>query len=262
MSYQDDKRELLKLKQGLIEESETIREEKPEHVDLHGWKKVSNFFYHYKWHVIISVFFVAVAAFFTYDLVKKEAGDIRVLVITKNDQNSAEIAYKIKDIELALEKYCPDFDDSGYVHVEVFSMDLSENLDLQYELAQVTKLTSELMIGNAQMFIVDKEGFESISEGDNSTFFDLSEIYPDCGQADGIFYRIKGSGFATLANYEEACPEDLYIVLPDYVNASAKKENAELFRKRCREVMDNIVSGNLAGWVDDDGRVYGIYNDK
>ena len=29
MSYQDDKRELLKLKQGLIEESESVKEEKP-----------------------------------------------------------------------------------------------------------------------------------------------------------------------------------------------------------------------------------------
>lgn len=262
MSYQEDKRELLKLKQGLIEESEIIHEEKPEHVELHGWKKVSNFFYHYKWHVIVSVFLVAVVAFFTYDIVKKEAGDIRVLVITKNDTISAEISYKTKDIELALEKYCPDFDDSGYVHVEVFAMDLSENSNPQYELAQVTKLTSELMIGDAQMFIVDKEGFEDFTEGSDAVFYDLSELYPDCEQADGIFYKIKGSGLATLANYEEACPEDLYIVLPEYVNTSSKKENAELFRKRCREVMDNIVGDNLAGWIDDDGRVYGISNDK
>ena len=118
------------------------------------------------------------------------------------------------------------------------------------------------MIGDAQMFIVDKEGFEDFTEGSDAVFYDLSELYPDCEQTDGIFYKIKGSGLATLANYEEACPEDLYIVLPEYVNTSSKKENAELFRNRCREVMDNIVSGDLAGWIDDDGRVYGIYNDK
>ena len=71
MSYQDDKRELLKLKQGLIEESETIQEEKHEVIELHGWKKVSNFFYHYKWHVVVITFFVLVIGFFVYDLVKK-----------------------------------------------------------------------------------------------------------------------------------------------------------------------------------------------
>ena len=70
MSYQDDKRELLKLKQGLIEESETIVEQKREVVELHGWKKVQNFFYHYKWHVVVAVFFIAVIGFFVYDLVK------------------------------------------------------------------------------------------------------------------------------------------------------------------------------------------------
>ena len=40
MSYQDDKRELLKLKQGIIDESESVihEEEKPVY-DLHGRKK-------------------------------------------------------------------------------------------------------------------------------------------------------------------------------------------------------------------------------
>ncbi len=262
MSYQDDKRELLKLKQGLIEESETIQEEKREAVELHGWKKVSNFFYHYKWHVVVITFFVAVVGFFVYDLVKKEQGDIRVLVVTKDSDIAKQVAYKTKDFELTFEKYCPDFDDSGYVHVDTYNIDLSENIDANYMLAGVTKLTGEISFGEAQMYIMDTPSLESIiTDGDTSGFVNLEEIYPDNPQIDGIFYKLKGSNFAYMANYVEACPEDLFIVIRKTTDVTANKERAEAAQKKAMEVFDNIINGTMAGWEDDDGRVYGIYDE-
>lgn len=262
MSYQDDKRELLKLKQGLIEESETVKEEKRDTVELHGWKKVSNFLYHYKWHVIVAAFFITVAGFFIYDLVKKEHGDIRVLVVTKETELSKQVNFKTKDFELAFEKYCPDFDDSGYVHVDTYNIDLSDNIQQDYMLASVTKLTGELSYGEAQMYIMDTPAFESIvTDGDTSGFVNLEELYPDNPQADGIFYRLKGSKFAYMANYVEACPEDLFIVVRRVTDVTANKDRAEAAQKKALEVLDNIVNGKMAGWEDDDGRVYGIYDE-
>ncbi len=262
MSYQDDKRELLKLKQGLIEESETVKEEKRDTVELHGWKKVSNFLYHYKWHVIVAAFFITVAGFFIYDLVKKEHGDIRVLVVTKETELSKQVNFKTKDFELAFEKYCPDFDDSGYVHVDTYNIDLSDNIQQDYMLASVTKLTGELSYGEAQMYIMDTPAFESIvTDGDTSGFVNLEELYPDNSQADGIFYRLKGSEFAYMANYVEACPEDLFIVVRRVTDVTANKDRAEAAQKKALEVLDNIVNGKMAGWEDDDGRVYGIYDE-
>lgn len=262
MSYQDDKRELLKLKQGLIEESETIQEEKREVVELHGRKKVSNFFYHYKWHVVVAVFFVVVIGFFVYDLVKKEQGDIRVLVVTKESELAKQVNYKTKDFELAFEKYCPDFDDSGYVHVDTYNIDLSDNIQQDYMLASVTKLTGEISYGEAQMYIMDTPALESIiTEGDTSGFVNLEELYPDNPQIDGVFYKLKGSDFAYMANYVEACPEDLFIVVRRTTDVTANKERAEAAQKKAMEVLDNIISGTMAGWEDDDGRVYGIYDE-
>ncbi len=261
MSYQDDKRELLKLKQGLIEESETIQEEKRETAELHGWKKVSNFFYHYKWHVIVAAFFIAVASFFIYDLVKKEHGDIRVLVVTKDGEIAGPMVYKTKDIELAFEKYCPDFDDNGYVHVETYNIDLSENVQPEYMLSATAKLSGELTIGEAQMYIMDTMAFQAVTEdGDTSNFVNLEELYPDNPQIDGIYYKLSGSEFAYMANYVEACPEDLFIVIRSTTEA-VNKEKSEIARKKALEVFDNIVNGNMAGWQDDDGRVYGIYDE-
>ena len=83
MSYQEDKRELLKLKQGLIEESEQIHEEEKPVYQVHGaFKKIENFFYHYKWHVVVGLFAIVVLSFLVVSTLTKEKGDIRVIVMT------------------------------------------------------------------------------------------------------------------------------------------------------------------------------------
>ena len=95
MSYQDDKRELLKLKQGIIEESETITEaEKPKY-EVHGFKRVENFFYHYKWHVVAGLFAAAVLTFLIHSLVTKEQGDMRVLLVTKNPEVADNVTFRM-----------------------------------------------------------------------------------------------------------------------------------------------------------------------
>lgn len=259
MSYQDDKREILKLKQGLIEESETIKEEEKPVYELHGWKRVANFFYHYKWHVIVGAFFLAVAGFFLYDLLKDDAGDLRILVVAKNHDVAMNVGYKTHDLELAFEQYCPDFDENGYVHVDVYNIDLSENVQADYMLGNVTKLTGEIGYGEAQMYLLDTPALESITtDGDLSGFVNLEERYPDCPQTDGIFYHFKGSGIASLSGYVEACPDDLFLVIRKVSERTTNRDRAEKAQLRALKVMDNIVNANLDGWKFEEGRIYGI----
>ncbi|MBP3858098.1 MAG: hypothetical protein IK990_21040 [Ruminiclostridium sp.] len=259
MSYQDDKRELLKLKQGIIDESESeIHEEEKPVYELHGFKKVENFFYHYKWYVVAGVFFAAVAVFLAVSLLQKEQGDLRVLMVTKDKDIAANVQYKTQEIEQAFELYCPDYDNSGYIHVDVYNVDLSENPDPQYSLAAVTKVTSEIMYGEAQLFVVDSAGAEAVTNGQLSQFVDLSELYPDTDCINGVFLHIKDSGFAVNAQYYEACPDDLYMAVRRVSQEDQNSDRAVPAQKKALEVIDNIVNGYYAGWVDDSGRIYGI----
>ena len=258
MSYQDDKRELLKLKQGIIDESETIHEEEKPVYELHGWKRVENFIYHYKWYIVVAVFFAAVAAFLVISLARKEQGDIRVLVVTKDKETAASVMYKTKELEQAFELYTPDYDNSGYVHTDVYNVDLSENPDPQYSLAAVTKVTSEVMYGEAQLFVVDTAGAEAVTGGSDSYFIDLEELYPDNERVSGCFYKLKGTPFAQSAQYYEACPDDLYIAVRRASESDANSSRSLPAMKKALEVVDNIISGRFAGWEDDQGRVYGI----
>ena len=94
---QDERIELMRMKQGLIEESETIHEEKEEEIKLTFGKKISNFFYHNKWWLGLAVFFVALGSYLAYDLITKPRPDMIILMLCDNkavrntSQNSARI---------------------------------------------------------------------------------------------------------------------------------------------------------------------------
>lgn len=262
MSYNDDKRELLKLKQGIIAESETIKEEEPTsdkaHYEVKGArKKFANFFYHYKWHVIIISFFTALIAFMVYTTVIREKGDIRVLMFSEDPDIAFSMYYKTNDIEHALEQYTPDFDKNGYVHVETYCMDMDPNQDYNYYYTSQAKLYSEVSMGTAQIFIADRACLKTIlgDQSESSAFEDLSALYPDDPQVvDKYYYKVKGSAFADTAMYVESCPEDMYIVVKNgsfsgYVKSNdAQAEN----HARAMEVFDNIAKNNKIDNADSD----------
>ena len=251
MSYNDDKRELLKLKQGLIEESETIKEiphEENINYEVKGaGKKIANFFYHYKIHVILITFFAAVAFFLIYTTVTKEQGDIRVLVFAENPDTTATIFYKINDFEIAFEQYTPNFDENGYTHVEIFSMNMNPQQDSNYYMANQAKLFGELKSGTAQLYVADRSYLETIigEQDESQAYVDLSDLYPDDPNIeDSYYYKVKGSAFADAAMYIEGCPDDLYMVIrsSDFKGVTPYDDEMAENHRRALEVFDNIVN--------------------
>lgn len=260
MSYNDDKRELLKLKQGLIEESETIHEEKrPEKYEIHGGKaKVSNFFYHYKWHVIVIAFFALVLTFLIYTTVTREQKDIRVL-LTSNDRSVASSMYfKTEKIELAIEQYCPDFDKNGNIHAEVYYIDMVADEDTaSYYMSNQAKFYGEISVAEAHIFIANRDLIDTEFVGSNEysdVLVNLSELYPDDPNIiDDYFYRINGTAFADAAKYVETCPEDMYIVIRGNFDGMKALSGNELEQhERALEVFDNIIKDNKVNPVEEE----------
>lgn len=257
-AYNDDKRELLKLKQGLIEESETIREEKNGYGDKGVYEvvgvknKISNFFYHYKWHVIVSVFIAVVASFLIITTVTKERGDIRVLAFSKVSETTDSVTFKTKDFELAFEQFSKDYDDNGYIHTEFYFMNMRENQDYNYYFANQTKLFSEIATGTAQIYMSDREMLTEVigEQTESEAYVNLSELYPDEPNiVDKYYFKVKGSSLAEAAMYVEGCPEDMYIAIRNEkfrgYNQISDEELAEN-HARALEVLDNIIAGRKA----------------
>ena len=251
MSYNDDKRELLKLKQGIIEESETIKElphEENINYEVKGFgKKVANFFYLYKIHIVLITFFAALAVFLAYSVLSREQADIRVLVFAENPDTTATVFYKINDFETALEQYTPNYDENGYTHVEVFSMNMNPQQDSNYYMANQAKLFGELKSGTSQFFIADRSSLEMIigEQKESQAFVDLSALYPDDPSiVDSYYYHIKGSTFADALMYLESCPDDLYIAIrsSDFQGVNPYDDEMAENHRRAVEVFDNIVN--------------------
>ncbi len=250
MSISDDKRELLKLKQGLIEESEIIKEEKPPIIELHGKAKIENFFYHYKIHLLFAAFITVLLALFAYDFLGREKMDIRVLVITNTPGLSTTLYLKQDAIEEAFEAYCEDYNGNGKVHVDTYFIDIYQDSTSNADtvMANTTKLFGEIQAGTSQLIMGNKSMFYSVFGEDldeANVLIDISQIYPDnLNIEDKYFFKVKGSNYATTALWEASCPEDMYIAVRNKVNNDEKASLTET-REHSLQILEKIITSVL-----------------
>ena len=254
-SYNDEKRELLKMKQGIIEDSDIIETEADKEVRVKptGIKAIENFFYHNKWFVIVGVFFALLVAFLAYQTLTREKADMTVVLVTSDSVKAPNLYQKVQDIELALEKYCPDFDNDGNVHVDVYTIDLTKsNPDPQYVNSNATKFFGEMQRGIAQLFICDT----GILVGDGESVDDavsFESIFKDLGKATGIeeyngvhSISLKGTAFAKDAKWENSCPEILGFSIRNMTSDQMGYSEGALLRgEQAAQVLSNILNGTI-----------------
>lgn len=166
-SDEDERRErleLLKLKQGLISESELIPEEqeKPVPAPLTARQKAANFFYYYKWIILISVIGIALVTYFIVKLATQVKPDIKVLMI--GIESGSEIPVRTEQARLALEQYCPDFNGDGKSSVGITPIDLGANSTQgEYYMAQLSLFDLELT-GEGCIIISEESFFDYVLE--------------------------------------------------------------------------------------------------
>lgn len=157
--------ELLKLKQGLISESEVIptEQEKAETAPLTAKQKAANFFYYYKWIIIIAAVAVALVTYLIVQIATTVKPDISVMVAAT--ARGSELVVRSSQIETALEQFCPDFNGDGKIHVGVIPIDLgAEQSDGQYYIAQMTLFDSELTDGEECIIVSEERFFDFMLE--------------------------------------------------------------------------------------------------
>jgi hypothetical protein len=247
MSYNNDKRELLKLKQGLIEDSEVIQKEEAEKVELHGKKKAENFWYHYKVHVLMVLFFGFLITFFAIEMFSRKRADIEFLMLASDEYTSALMFSFDRDIGEAVAAFTPNFDGNRYIHAEIFPIDLFSIFDQNSFMATQTKLFTQVRMGHTRLIVANRGAFDRIiGETEleiNQIFVDLTELFPNNGGVvEDVFWRLKGSELSRLAGIEEFCPDDFYIALLA-LNLVTEKQQRE--HERSLIVLDNIVNNRV-----------------
>ena len=183
--------ELMKLKSGVIDESESsIKEEHDQIRELHGFEKV--------W-IIFAIFIIAVAAFIFIDAARREKADLTVLMIANNGLETRQ-----EELEEFFEKYTDDLDGNGYVHVEVIMIPLnSHSDDYQQQNVNSTKFLAQLQGGESILVITDSntdEEFKSIMTPELPKEFPNNKYVDDMGMSWNMEIMAKELNFENMPN--------------------------------------------------------------
>jgi hypothetical protein len=247
MSNNHDKRELLKLKQGLIEDSEVIQKEEREIVVLHGKKKAENFWYHYKVQVLMFLLFGFLFTYFTVDILTKKRADIEFLMIASDEYTAALLFSFSDDISGAVSAFTPSFNGNRYIHAEGLHIDLYNVFDNNAFMAVQTQLFTQIRTGVTRIIIGNREAFNSIigetARGKDTIFVDLTGLFPDSENIEeDVFFKVEGSELARLAGIEDFCPDDFYLALLALNVENTRQQRAH---ERALEVLANIVNDRV-----------------
>lgn len=233
-----EKIELLKMKQG---ESGEAAEEQPRVFEKpRGFKKITNFFYHYKTVFIVVIVAAALAAVFAVQFLVKEKTDITVFLAYK--QSNSELKEKYLDIAGMLEKYCPDFDGDGKVKVAVRTVDLSVDGDLTTDAAaEWNKLSLEIKLYECPLIICDSVFLEDIVKKSIAEY----EENPALGAVPQEKTAFVGKS-ELAGNPAAGLPDNTFFcvrALP--VNQNGDKKAFSERRERALTVLQNLIDGNI-----------------
>lgn len=149
-------------------------------------KKIDNFWYYYKIHVLVVVFILFVAGVFIKDIVTKVDYDYSVAFVTEEIMTDEEIS----SIQSVLEKEAEDLNGDGEIHVEVqnYTIPQGDSADPQLVAAGQTKLTVDIQDGTSMIFFLSPGCYESYKDSgvlaaDESEYIKFSDCtgYEEAG---------------------------------------------------------------------------------
>ncbi len=163
---QERKIELMKLKQGVIENSDTVKEIHEEQPKLTLLQKAEGAWYRSKWLILFVIAMVLIVGYITYDMVTAEKPDLTVLVVSADPG----FYYRTEEIEEFFESYTPDKNGDGEVAVMVYNIS-TDYSDPNTVTASQAQLMSQLQSGENVLLLSDQPT--------DFILHDFREDYPD-----------------------------------------------------------------------------------
>lgn len=196
-TLQDRKIELMKLKQGVIESSDVIKEVHEEAPKLTVGQKISGAWYRSKWLIIFAVFLIVAGGYILYDTLTMERPDLTVLVVSSD----YGFYYRSVELEEFFEQYCDDLNGDGKVHVQIYNIS-TDYTDPTAASSSQAQLMSQLQDGSNILLVSDQKT--------DFILTDLREKYPgdELITEDGLLINCA---LTREALKWEAMPENVYL---------------------------------------------------
>ena len=205
----NEKIELVKLKSGVIGESDIIKEEAPEVIKLSKKEWIKNFWWHNKIIIILVVFAIAVVSYITYDSLSRVKPDIKVMMTVNNG-----LVNRTEEVADYFERFCPDINGDGEVNVQILSAPLTEDTD---DYVQIQKY-QEVYLANMQtgeiIFILTDDKTDADIYSDNESDNLLSDVSPDFADNEFVTNKglsLKGDYIEDVFKYHTNYPQNIYL---------------------------------------------------
>ncbi|MDE7363304.1 MAG: hypothetical protein K2N27_00225 [Ruminococcus sp.] len=226
--------ELIRLKQGVIDDSEIIHEEQIE-VKQNIFQKIGDFFYHNSWWLWIAVFLCLILIWLVSSLVNRPRPDIIFLVIGENYEMGEE-----SGIEEYVAGFTEDFNGNGEILASMYYIPYTANTNKDYINSVDSKLTSELNSARAVILIGNKLTKNVLFD---DSLVDLSSIYPDNEHIIKDKFMLSDTDFAEkIGLQKEQISDDWFISIrtPKKLLYSSLDEMQEVY-DRDFAVFDAII---------------------
>lgn len=222
--------------------------------DLTFKKKIEHIWFYYKWYIIAAIFFGFAAFICINQIVTRPNYDITILW-AQTDRISA---VSIDTSREELEKYCPDFNGDGEVHVDLRFIGLdadtiavpqqtvsrdpssqidnteSEYVDRQLEMTYKMQLMAEFTTGDSFVFILDDAVYKMLVE--LGGFGNITNKYNHlCDYIEEDRFKLEATPFEYINSLGNN-PKYL-LVCSESAN---KSKDAEKFNK-AHQFLDEII---------------------
>ena len=236
-----------------IPDTEISKEEKLEAISLtessKALRKLDNFWYHYKWTVIVVAFFVTVGIVCFIQLFARPKYDTSIVIAT---------SYRMKDheyeafVELAEELLPSDFDGNGKKNINVVIYQYYSPAEIeqekaaaaeretdefvinpQYNNSELNAFTNFTMTGEASICIVSPDVYARLAE--KKRLLPLSDMYgagdmPVGAREDGMGIDLKDTDLYKYNSSVSALPETSILCIL-YPSVSGNSSHAEQYEK-------------------------------
>jgi hypothetical protein len=167
--------------------------------------KWENFWYYYKWYVIVGVFILFVVLFTVYDFRSKVNPDYEIGLITQQSYPDDVIAA----LEARLTQYGTDLNGDGkvMVHVNPYVVGDTGTGDPNLQMAGYAKITADLSNATSMIFIADSASFAKEQE-EFQLFSYLDGSTPAEGAKDYDRMRVALKDCSVLSDLRTGLPDE------------------------------------------------------
>ncbi len=220
MSQDNDKRELLKLRQGIIDKSDAIDESGyGVNMPSTAGEKAKNWMWYHTGLIILAVVLIGVGIAIYFAFFSRSKSDMTIYSAGSYTMTMRTL------LENTMKSYCPDFDGDGETVITI-------EQSVKDDMLGSTDLYEEVMNGSSQIFIGTKDRLTALYDDVKSATGE--ELFCDLGAltgTDGYAVDIRETSFGKNA---QIFSTEIYIAIRNTDDDS---------RQHAEEFVGNLISG-------------------